>query len=392
MIIIDKPYIKEIDNKCRMSANIIIDEKSVEIWFEVDKAYGKYLTYERSDAYVIGILSYAMRNGHDIKCEQPMSADLFYQIDTYLIDAVYKSSKSLHRTKIITDVCNEKLETANAVGTGISCGIDSFHAVSSHTRLKTEDFNITHLAFNNVGSHGEGERAVNLFNERRKQAKRFAEEYNYEFVESNSNIHDAIPQNHLLTNTYTSCMAVLCMQKLYSSYYYASSVPVFHFSLKDNENKDTGYYDMLTLFMFSSLNLKIYSEGSTSTRLEKTIAVSEYKPSYNYLNVCTQTAENCNKCEKCIRTLVTLDAINALDNYKSVFDIDYYRKHRQWYFRNMLRYKRIKKDYNEVYPMLKKDIHILTYFMAMLDMFKYSMIKHTPQGIKNIVKNLIGRK
>ena len=392
MIIIDKPYIKEIDNKCRMSANIIIDEKSVEIWFEVDKAYGKYLTYERSDAYVIGILSYAMRNGHDIKCEQPMSADLFYQIDTYLIDAVYKSSKSLHRTKIITDVCNEKLETANAVGTGISCGIDSFHAVSSHTRLKAEDFNITHLAFNNVGSHGEGERAVNLFNARRSLAKKFAEEYKYEFVESNSNIHDVIYQNHFLTHAYTSSFAIYCLRKLYSTYYYASSKTFAEFDLHNNEFRSTGNYELLLFSIFSISGLKIYSEGANSTRLEKTIAVSKYKPSYNYLNVCTQTAENCNKCEKCIRTLVTLDAINALDNYKSVFDIDYYRKHRQWYFRNMLRYKRIKKDYNEVYPMLKKDIHILTYFMAMLDMFKYSMIKHTPQGIKNIVKNLIGRK
>lgn len=392
MIIIGKPFVTNTDNKSRLTAKLSIDKKEVEVWFEVDNKFGNYLTYERSDAFVIGVLSYAMRNGHDITCKQPMSTDLFYQIDTYLIDAVYKGSKSLYRTKIITDISNEKLESAKAVGTGISCGIDSFHAISSHTGLKSEEFNVTHLAFNNVGSHGEGDRAVKLFNERRKLAKKFADEYNYEFVESNSNIHDVIPQNHFLTNTYTSCFAIFCLRKLYSYYLYASAVPFSRFKLELNENTSSGHYDLLSLNMFSISGLKIYSEGATSTRFEKTIAVSKYTPSYNYLNVCTNTAENCNKCEKCIRTLLTLDAINALDFYKNVFDIEYYKEYRQWYLRKMLIYKSTKKDYTEIYPILKKNIKYVTYLIGWFDLLLTSSINHTPQAIKNIIKRIMRRK
>ena len=149
---------------------------------------------------------------------------------------------------------------------------------------------------------------------------------------------------------------------------------------------------MIYFLNMFSISLKIYSEGATSTRFEKTIAVSKYTPSYNYLNVCTNTAENCNKCEKCIRTLLTLYAINALDFYKNVFDIEYYKEHRQWYLRKMLIYKSTKKDYTEIYPILKKNIKYVTYLIGWFDLLLTSSINHTPQAIKNIIKRIIGRK
>ena len=389
MIKIGKPEIIETDSKSRLQAELEIDgEKSV-VWFEVDNVYGKYLTYERSDAFVIAILNYAMRNGHDIECKTPVGEELYYQIDTYLIDAVYKGSNQLYRTKIYADIDSTKLECANAVGTGISCGIDSFHAISSHSNTNFKNHNITHLAFNNVGSHGEGERAIYLYNERKKLVEKFADEYNYKLVESNSNIYDVIPQNHLLTHTYTSCFAIYCLQKLYSIYYYASSQTFNSFTLKDNQKKSSGYYDLLTLSMFSTKSLQIFSAGATQTRLEKTKRVALYEPSYKYLNVCTQSAQNCNQCEKCTRTILALDAMGYLEKYSAVFDVEYYKKHKQSYLSKLIFYKLSKNtSYLEIYPMLKSEIKLSSKTRGILMFLKMKIISFIPQFLKTYIKKL----
>lgn len=365
MIIIEKPEVVIIENKARLQTDLDIDGQKKHIWFEVDVKYKDYLCYERSDAFVVALLNYAMREGHDITCKAPLGEDLYYQVTTHLIDAVYKGSKVLHNTKIVADVDSTKLPSANAVGTGISAGIDSFHSIADHTNSRFVNHNITHLAFNNVGSHGEGERAEMLYRGRLDIAKKFAEEYKYELVVSNSNIHDQIHQNHLLTNTYTSCFGVYCLQKLYSTYYYSSAQTFSSFTLKDNEKRSTGFYDLLILSMFSTNTLKIISEGGTLSRLDKTKKVANYKPSYKYLNVCTNTVENCSKCEKCTRTMLGLDAIGKIDEYNKVFDVEYYKNNKQKYFETLVQQNiRKKSDYTELYPFFKKQIKFSTKIKA----------------------------
>jgi hypothetical protein len=76
--------------------------------------------------------------------------------------------------------------------------------------------------------------------------------------ESNSNIYDIVPQNHLLTNNYKSCFAIYCLQKLYSIFYYASAHSFYEFSLRNNEKCDTTFYDLLTLSTFSTKTLQIF--------------------------------------------------------------------------------------------------------------------------------------
>lgn len=389
MIIIEKPEVVIIENRARLQTNIDIDGQKKQIWFEVDTKYKEYLCYERSDAFLVGLLNYAMREGHDIICIAPIGEELYYQITNYLIDAVYEGSKSLHKTKINADIDITKLPSAKAVGTGISAGIDSFYSIANHSNSRFENHNITHLAFNNVGSHGEGERAKKLYKGRLELAKKFAEEYQYELVESNSNIHDQIQQNHYLTHTYTSCFAVFCLQKLYSIYYYSSSSSFLLFSLKNNERYGSDYYELLILCSFTTSSLRIISEGANTLRFEKTKKVASYEPSYKYLNVCTETVDNCSKCEKCTRTLLILDAINELDNYKSVFDIEYYRSHKQKYFETLF-YQKIKSKrnitYREIYPYLKRQIKFTTKVKGYLKLLRQFISLLIPVRMKVFLK------
>lgn len=387
MIIIEKPEVVIIENKARLQTDLDIDGQKKHIWFEVDVKYKDYLCYERSDAFVVALLNYAMREGHDITCKAPIGEELYYQITTYLIDAVYKGSKVLHNTKIIADVDSSKLQSANAVGTGISAGIDSFHTIAEHSNSRFKNHNITHLAFNNVGSHGEGEKAKKLYKGRLDAAKRFSEKYNYELVVSNSNLHEQIQQNHLLTHTYSSCFPIYCLQKLYSIYYYSSSDPFMAFSLKDNEKYGSGAYELLILSMYSTSSLKILSEGGTLSRLEKTRKVANYKPSYKYLNVCTLAVENCSKCEKCTRTLLALDAVNKLDKYKEVFDIEYYKNNKQEYFKTLVTQTAIKNiEYDGVYPLLKKQIKFPAKIKGLVKLLRPFALSLIPSGMKPFLK------
>lgn len=381
MIKIGKPQVKSDATTATLFTDITIDGVCKEVWFRVDKKYEEYLCHERGDAFVIAVLNYAMRNHHDIVSEAPLTEDLYYNIDKYLVDAIAQYNKNFYRPQITADVASEQLPCAGAVGTGISCGVDSLHALACQTAMKFKRHNITHLTFNNVGSHGEGEHAEKLYHARLERPRRFAEEYGFEFVASDSNLQNVVEQSHFKSHTYSSMFAVYCLQKLYSVYYYASSGYKYHeFRLYDIPGSSCGSYEMLSLPLLSTHNLRVYSEGEGMSRLTKLKSVVRYAPSYKYLNVCLEEGDNCGKCEKCVRTLLGIDALGALDKYSEVFDIDYYRKHKKWYLQQMLyQMAHSKHDYFELYPYFRNQI---TFGMR---------LKALPYNIENVIRKMVPR-
>lgn len=397
MITIEKPYITNANGKSRLNATIHIDKEAKITWFEVDEKFERYLCDERGDAFVVAIVNYAMCNGHDIQSIAPIGEFLYYQLDSILIDTLANNSKVLYRTKLLADLDSSELPNAGAVGSGISCGIDSFHVVASQNTAKFPKHKLTHLAFNNVGSHGEGERAKKLFNERRQLAKNFCDEYHFEYVEGNSNLQDTIPQNHYRTHTYSSLFSVFALQKLYSIYYYASSGHKYsEFSIKNSEKYGAALYELLSLNCFSTSSLKIYSEGGEKSRFEKVKFVVDYEPSYRYLNVCLKQFHNCGLCEKCIRTLVAIDALNKLEEYESVFNIDYYKKHSLFYYSRLIKGTISKNSmYAGVYPLLKGRIPFWIKCAGFL-YFCYRLLltgvkKVIPTPIKKLLKKILSR-
>lgn len=358
MIIIDIPKIKYDNGFAILENDITINGIKKKIWFKVNDEYGKYLCDERNDAYLIACLNYAMRNGHDIVSRHPVTETLLYNIETYLIPALIENNPNFHEVKIESQISNEILPSAGGIGTGISCGVDSLNALASHSNSEFPNHNITHLTFNNVGSHGEGKKARELYKSRIERPKKFAEEYGFKFVASDSNLMDVVEQNHFKTHTYSSMFPVFCLQKLYSIYYYASGGYKFNeFNLKDLPHLCCGSYELLSLNVFSTPQIKINSEGMGITRLTKLKNVIKYKPSNKYLNVCLDDGDNCGVCEKCVRTLLGLDALGALKSFNEVFDINYYKEHKSWYLQQMMyRIKDKKHDYFEMYPYFKNEI------------------------------------
>src|SRR5690625_424761 len=85
LMIIHKPEIVDTNNTARLQAMFEINGKRDVLWYEVDKKYKAFLSPERSDAFVVGLLYLALQKGVDIKVEHCMSKRLNYSLNKYLI-------------------------------------------------------------------------------------------------------------------------------------------------------------------------------------------------------------------------------------------------------------------------------------------------------------------
>lgn len=335
MLLINQPYIKRIDGKSRCYCDIHVNDDKKIVWFEVDREYEPFLCTERSDAWLIGLLNYAMREGHDIKCLTPVTEELLYNINNFLVPSLTKYGKSLKSINIEADMAPTIME-GQEVGTGLSCGIDSFSAIYNNTNTKYTEHNITRLCINNVGAFNEcysqyGKEKVK--EERYSISEKVSKELNITLIKTNSNFADVFHQNHLLTCTYSSCFAIYMLQKLWRVYYYASvGVDYSCFSIIDNDIHDCSYYELLSLQCFSTSGLKIYNDGAAKMRLQKTKEIVDYPIVQKYLHVCTSKPYNCSRCPKCKRTILTLDVLGVLDRFEEVFDIEYFKKNKSEYY------------------------------------------------------------
>ena len=91
-------YIKQINCiECRIEVDIIIDCKSDSIITEISPNMEQYITIDRCDAFVMGLMYFAMKNGYDFKSEIPMTEELYYNLDNHFIDAIAHKSSGLYR-------------------------------------------------------------------------------------------------------------------------------------------------------------------------------------------------------------------------------------------------------------------------------------------------------
>lgn len=340
MIYLHKPYIKKNGNKSRIIFDLEINTEKKSVWYEVDQEYEKFLCDDRVDPILVGILSYAMRNGHDIKSDSIVTDEILYQLRETLIPVLTQHSKNLKKIKIDIKPA-KKISSSNKVGTGCSGGVDSLYAILRHLDYNIPNFNIDYLCINNVGSFNECYSAAGADKVREKrieESKKLANEINIPLIITNSNFYEEIPQNHLLTCTYSSVFAILCLEKLWGKYYYGSvGLDYTHFHIEDNDSHPASHYDLISLDCFSYSGLKIYSDGGGINRFDKLKAIYKSELYKKYVHVCTTREYNCGKCPKCRRELLSLYLLDVdMNDYKKVFDIKYFKENINEYFQWIL--------------------------------------------------------
>lgn len=358
MLVIDKPEIKRRGKETVVFAEYAINNDRNHLWFSVSEEYEKYLVTENADAFVIGLLLLAMKNGEDIQVNASMSRKLYYSLTHYVIPALNLANPEWKPIEIVVSgqLTSRDLNEAGTAGTGVSCGIDSFCTIVDHLDCERE-FEIKYFTFFNAGSHGEfgGDFARKVFLDRLELVRPFAEEANIPIIAVDSNINEILLMNHRQTHTVRDVACVLNLQKLFRNYYYASAYRFDHFMLNQH---DTADYDLLLLSMLSTESTTFFSSASQYTRVERTEKVSNYPPSYRYLNVCTSSSrtgqvENCSVCAKCLRTQFTLDLLGRLHLYNDVFDNAKYTKNKYKAVARALCYRKTDPYSREIMDLMK---------------------------------------
>ncbi len=330
---IGKPWVEKGDKYALQYCKVSLGETERTIYFQLETEFSDFLCFERGDAYLIGLLNLAMRERCDIFSDVPLTRELVHQIKTELIPALVKYAPQLYSPEIHAELADKPLVSAGKTGTGCSCGIDSLFAIKTLTDNQTSDYTIDYVTLNNVGAYtyaGVTSDARKVNNE--MNAKAFCKQYGHKLIMTDSNFAEAFPQDHLKTHLYSSCFAIHMLCKLWGRYYYASAGGDMEsfFQLTNNHLEDAARYDLIALPAFSTSQMRICNQGGTVTRFEKTKALAEFEPAQHHLNVClTQGKGNCGRCSKCLRTLWALDAMGKLEEFRKVFDIDFYLNHRK---------------------------------------------------------------
>ena len=363
----------------RISCKIEINQKTVELWYDFPIEIENYLMVERLDAFLVGILFLALKEGDDIELNAPVSQQLYYNITHYLIDALCLANPEFKRIKIIAKkLDNHNYNMSNSAGTGMSCGIDSFATFFDHLD-EAPPFKIEFLTFFNVGSHGDfgGDQAHNIFEERFKRAKKFAEKVGIPLVKINSNLSEVLRMNFLQTNTLRNISAILLLQKLFRNYYLASKNRFDIFELNAFDNQD---YDTLTLNLLSTESTNLYSAVSYMKRTEKTEFITNYKETFDSLDVCVHPNHadpriNCSECFKCLRTMLTLDVFDKLELYSGVFNLAKYRAHKNSFIGEIIVNRKNSHFNQDIFDLLKEKKQLSgKHYLFALD-YKFKVLK-----------------
>lgn len=356
-IIIHKPEISLAENAARLSAVISTGEKDEVLWYEVSSEYAQYLT-DTADAFLTAYLPYAMQHGADIEVEGAVSERLYFQLTGTLIPILAKYSKIFKKINIRAKyfTANNHCVTPHAA-TGFSRGVDSFDAVCQALEAENSQ-KLTHLTLFNVGSHrsttgNTPAQAQELFRKRLEISTETARPLNLPIVAVNSNLGELLTLKYIIVHHFCSFSAVLALQKLFSSYYYASGFALDEFSIKKCD-VCSAYYAPVLAQCLSTESTEFYISGQEKSRLDKVEFISHFPITYDKLNVCYYEEKNCGKCEKCIRTQYELYAVGKLDLYKGSFDVDSFYRNKDKYMDFVLRHQD-STDFRDILNTMRKN-------------------------------------
>lgn len=333
---ISKPYIKKINNKVRLCADIT-EYMNGTLYYEVENTYEYGFCLDRSDAFLLGLLHSAMYENMDIICEAPVSSELLFQIKMYYVPVVSRNMPDLHDIKIYSRSIEDPVVSENAVCTGNSGGVDSFYTMLKYSDNSLGEYKLTHAMFNNISTaDDEEERIRKLFDKDIKAKEECANALGLKFVSMYSNLYSFYRHpgiyNHYFTLQYVS--AAYALSKLFSVFYFSSTFPVEKFSLNKEMVHSSGRFDLFTMGCVSTSIVKVYSTGSEVNRLEKMRYIANNEIVHHYLQVCSieqspggyehLTKLNCGYCHKCSRTIGILYALDCLEYYENIFDMSYF--------------------------------------------------------------------
>lgn len=341
-MIVSAPEITRTTQGVRYSVRVreTLRAQPATLWYEVPAQFADFVS-DRSDAALVGLLMPAMSTGEAIHLEGLVSHQLLSNLGEAHQSLLRQVVPSLRPVRITAaNVTKERHPHARAVITGYSGGIDS---LTTLLRPRAADeAAITHLAHNNVGGHGKGPKAAEVFRRRLERARGAARKLGLPLIGVDSNLHEfAGPQSGFIsTHTFCNVSAMLVLQAGIGTYEYSSAHHIRDQQIKDNA--DISRIDSLVLHLLSTESLSVRLSGENYTRLEKLRLIVGHTIVRDLLDVCIRPREaaartNCSRCLKCLRAQLSLEILGRLEEFGGVFDLRTYRKMRTFQIANLLK-------------------------------------------------------
>lgn len=329
---ISLPQVREDGPAVTLSADVEVDGRRKTVWYSVEREYAGSLTADRQDAFVLALLPIAMKRREDLHVEGLVSERLFYGLSNYYIRILSTAIRSLHPVRILPEgLATNRIEPAPAgVAAGFSGGVDSFCLLADHFYGDVPDgFRLTHLIYNNVGSHGRQGRR--LFEQRYQRLLAAVRDLGLPFIKVDSNLDELVDTPFLQTHSLRNISVALVLQRLIRRFYYASA-----YKYEDcfvGETSELARCDPMAIHLLSTESTDCMSSGCQYSRVQKTERLAGLALSRRCLDVCVRSPDgsNCSGCWKCARTMLTLEILGRLDEYDGVFDLDEYRRIRYRY-------------------------------------------------------------
>jgi len=311
---ISKPQIVQEKEQIFYKVDVESFQGKQNLWYSLHESFGNLLS-NSCDAPLVALLIPAMAIGEDIHIKGLVSEKLFYNLSGPFQRLLQHMMPSLCKIDIYPeDLCNGRADRAPGVATGFSGGIDSYCVLADYYYSNiSERFKVTHLLFNNVGSHGRGAEGEQLFRKRYERLLPVTKLLKLPFIMINSNLDSFYDDEEFgfeKTNTIRNASVAFLLQGGIDRWIYASSYQYSNVFVGQTYNM--AYGDTITLPLLSTDTLDVFSAGSEYTRVEKTLRVAEVPDSYGTIDVCvnshnTSGYTNCSTCMKCLRTLATLE-------------------------------------------------------------------------------------
>lgn len=351
MIHIKAPRLRAEKTRMVLSAQITLDGHEQTAWFATETEYGSYLVDDRVDAFVVGFLTTAMRQGEDIVCDAPLTRRLHYQLTQYLIPTMAANMEIYHPISIHAPLTDTPLSCEKAVATGWTGGVDCMYTLMTHSLPYSVSCQLTHLLVANVGTL-ESEHNTELLQYMAEKARcGIAADQNLSVVSVDSNLQILQQENYLAVAAFRLPAAVLALQKLFGVFLNSSGYEFQRFSFVP---ENSAYYELIVLSNLATDNTMFYSAGGQMTRMEKLNALADFAPARKYLHPCIYAhQENCGKCGKCVRTIGALYALGKLECFKEVFDLELFYKEKNAYLADILS-KSHSQHYGEVLTEMKR--------------------------------------
>lgn len=333
-ISIGKPYIRY-DNEFAYLCSDINDNGAIKmVDYKVSIKYKDYLAYERSDAFLLAILYYAMIHCYDIVWETPCSEKLIFNLTNFYIPIVSDAVPFFHKIELSGKLTKEDLPNEGGVAAAISGGVDSTYTIYKYLNTEFDNYRLSHVLFTDCFTTSFSEEyREEFYRDYLNILPKQAEELGVDFIFVQFHIDEMFSIgsfrdkergniNDLGLYSLKYCSIAYALSKLICKYYFSSGQPALDFSWV---SKDTDSYDLFTMAMISNDGMQFYSSGSEVNRSQKVKKIADWKFAQEHLQVCAMNHDNnCGYCNKCIRTMSELYSIHRLELFQKRFPVQNY--------------------------------------------------------------------